>query len=379
MSRSGWAVVDDSPSAGLQRGGLAGCRGDSLGNLDLYFFGYGHDYLGCLRDFCAVAGQTPLIPRWIAGQLVEPLLGLLRRTSCCGADGASSRRTSVPLSVCIIDMDWHITETGNASHRLDRLHLEPRPVPRPARLHRLAARAGPQAPRSTCTRPRASTRTRRSIPSMAAAHGHRPGHPASRCPSTSPTRPSRRAYFELLHHPHGGSRAWTSGGWTGSRAKQQPSCAGPRPAVVAEPPALLRSRPRRRKRPFIFSRWGGLGNHRYPIGFSGDTVVDLGVAGLPAHFTATAANVGYGWWSHDIGGHMGGIEDAELYARWVQYGVFSPILRLHSTNNPYHERRPWGCDGASVPRRARRHAAAPRADPLPLQHGLAHHADEHRR
>jgi alpha-glucosidase (family GH31 glycosyl hydrolase) len=54
-----------------------------------------------------------------------------------------------------------------------------------------------------------------------------------------------------------------------------------------------------------------------------------------------AANVGYGWWSHDIGGHMGGLEDDELYARWVQYGVFSPILRLHCTNNPFHERRPW--------------------------------------
>jgi hypothetical protein len=26
----------------------------------------------------------------------------------------------------------------------------------------------------------------------------------------------------------------------------------------------------------------------------------------------------------------------------VQYGVFSPILRLHCTSNPYHERRPWG-------------------------------------
>lgn len=41
---------------------------------------------------------------------------------------------------------------------------------------------------------------------------------------------------------------------------------------------------------------------------------------------------------------MGGIEDPELYTRWVQYGVFSPILRLHSTNNPFHERLPWGYD-----------------------------------
>ncbi|MCU0486833.1 MAG: DUF5110 domain-containing protein, partial [Anaerolineales bacterium] len=58
-------------------------------------------------------------------------------------------------------------------------------------------------------------------------------------------------------------------------------------------------------------------------------------------------NVGYGWWSHDIGGHMGGIEDDELYTRWLQYGVFSPILRMHCTNSPYHERRPWGRGPAS--------------------------------
>ena len=98
------------------------------------------------------------------------------------------------------------------------------------------------------------------------------------------------------------------------------------------------------KRPFIFSRWGGLGNHRYPIGFSGDTHVTWDSLAFQPYFTATAANVNYGWWSHDIGGHMDGVEDPELYARWVQYGVFSPILRLHSTNNPYHERRPWGYD-----------------------------------
>jgi len=57
--------------------------------------------------------------------------------------------------------------------------------------------------------------------------------------------------------------------------------------------------------------------------------------------TATAANVAYGWWSHDIGGHCEGIEDPELYLRWVQFGIFSPIFRLHSTNNEFIDRRPW--------------------------------------
>jgi alpha-glucosidase (family GH31 glycosyl hydrolase) len=85
-------------------------------------------------------------------------------------------------------------------------------------------------------------------------------------------------------------------------------------------------------------------NARYPIGFSGDTVSTWASLAFQPYFTATAANVAYGWWSHDIGGHMYGERDAELYTRWVQYGVFSPILRLHSTNNPYLERRPWGYD-----------------------------------
>jgi hypothetical protein len=59
------------------------------------------------------------------------------------------------------------------------------------------------------------------------------------------------------------------------------------------------------------------------------------------YFTATAANIGYGWWSHDIGGHLFGGKDDELATRWVQLGVFSPILRLHSSSNPFITKEPW--------------------------------------
>jgi len=51
--------------------------------------------------------------------------------------------------------------------------------------------------------------------------------------------------------------------------------------------------------------------------------------------------VGYAYWSHDIGGHMPGAVDPELYTRWVQFGAFSPILRTHTTKNPDSERRIW--------------------------------------
>ena len=55
----------------------------------------------------------------------------------------------------------------------------------------------------------------------------------------------------------------------------------------------------------------------------------------------TASNIGFGLWSHDIGGHFFGSKNDELYTRWVQLGVWSPILRLHSSLNPFLTKEPW--------------------------------------
>ena len=98
---------------------------------------------------------------------------------------------------------------------------------------------------------------------------------------------------------------------------------------------------RGKTRPLIFHRWGGLGNHRYQIGFSGDTYINWRSLDFQPYFTATASNVGFGFWSHDIGGHHHGETFPELYTRWVQLGIFSPILRTHSTKDPTIERRIW--------------------------------------
>jgi hypothetical protein len=98
---------------------------------------------------------------------------------------------------------------------------------------------------------------------------------------------------------------------------------------------------REKKRALLFHRWGGLGNHRYQIGFSGDTISVWDSLAFQPYFTATAANVGYTYWSHDIGGHQPGAIEPELYLRWIQWGIFSPILRTHTTKNPEAERRIW--------------------------------------
>ncbi|MBR6794462.1 MAG: glycoside hydrolase family 31 protein, partial [Clostridia bacterium] len=73
----------------------------------------------------------------------------------------------------------------------------------------------------------------------------------------------------------------------------------------------------------------------------GDTLATWRSLRFQPEFTATASNIGYTWWSHDIGGHMHGIKDDELYLRYVQFGVFNPINRLHSSDCPVYTKEPW--------------------------------------
>lgn len=99
------------------------------------------------------------------------------------------------------------------------------------------------------------------------------------------------------------------------------------------------------RRPVIFHRWGGLGSHRYQIGFSGDALIDFPTLAFQPYFTATASNVGYSYWGHDLGGHAfsneNTVNNPELVLRWIQFGVFTPIFRTHATNDPRIERRMW--------------------------------------
>jgi alpha-glucosidase len=145
-------------------------------------------------------------------------------------------------------------------------------------------------------------------------------------------------YINLLHHPleKQGIDFW----WLDYQQEQRTKMPGVMPTWWLNY-VHFTDQQREGKRPLLFHRWGGMGNHRYQIGFSGDTVSVWDSLAFQPWFTATAANVGYAYWSHDIGGHMPGAVEPELFTRWVQFGSFSPILRTHTTKNPDSERRIW--------------------------------------
>ena len=107
-------------------------------------------------------------------------------------------------------------------------------------------------------------------------------------------------------------------------------------------------------RGLVLSRYGGLGTHRYGVGFSGDAPQSYDTLAVQVQMTSQASNVLFGYWSHDIGGfHNGtvipgfakgypyeGDEDpdnatqSELYLRWLQFGAFAPIFRTHCQEEP---------------------------------------------
>ena len=93
------------------------------------------------------------------------------------------------------------------------------------------------------------------------------------------------------------------------------------------------------QRVMILSRWGGLGSHRYPVQFSGDTYSNFETLKHQIYFTAYSGGLGAYYWSHDIGGFHNQEIDEEVYIRWVQFGCFSPVFRTHSNHGirePYN-------------------------------------------
>lgn len=89
-----------------------------------------------------------------------------------------------------------------------------------------------------------------------------------------------------------------------------------------------------------YSRWGGWGDHRNPIHFSGDADSNWAMLAFEVKLSQTSGNQGCYYWAHDIGGFFGQT-NPELLARWSQFGALSAALRVHAVSGPNTDRRPW--------------------------------------
>ncbi len=340
MSSDGVAEADDSRSFALNADGSVSPR--KKGIKDKYVFAFGKDFLGGLKEYYALTGFTPLLPKYALGNWWSRYHAYTQDEYIALMD--EFRQKDIPFTVATIDMDWHIVDevppefkphnptqcagwTGYTfnkklfpDHKKFFADLKERGLAVTMNLH-----------------PRDGVRWyEEQYPEMAKACGIDPA--TKRTVEFDLTDEKfRKAYFDILHHPYEdeGVDFWWIDWQQGTKSKMK----GLDPLWLLNHYHTL-DISRGGKSGLILSRYAGLGSHRYPIGFSGDTIVCWKSLRLQPWFTALAANVGYTWWSHDIGGHMFGKGDPELYVRWLQFGVFSPVNRLHSTKNGI-SKEPW--------------------------------------
>ncbi|MGX9824665.1 glycoside hydrolase family 31 protein [Lactococcus lactis] len=335
MSKNGFAILKDESLVLSENDDIARKSSDTI---DIYFFAYGRDYRQALKDFYHLTGNTPILPRFALGNWWSRYYEYSEESYLALIDKFSEKK--IPLSVSVIDMDWHRVKdvpskygsgwTGYSWNKT--LFPNPKRFLNSLQQRKLkvtlndhpadGVRAFEDCYLSIAKRLNLDTK----LEETAIFDFDDPNF--------------REGYFEDVHRPleEEGVDFWWLDWQQGSI-----STSGVDPLWLLNH-YQYKDAQKKHENNIILSRYAGPGSHRYPIGFSGDTIVSWESLDFQPYFTSTATNIGYTWWSHDIGGHMQGEKDAELSLRWLQYGVFSPVNRLHSSKSEFTGKEPWNFD-----------------------------------
>ena len=343
ISYDGVSIYDDSKTLLLCEDGMLEQR--KKGTKDIYVFAFGRNYIDWLNDFYKITGKPPLVPRYTLGNWWSRYRAYTQKEYEDLMIEFSHR--DIPLTIATVDMDWHWVDIKSKFGKCEKkdvkwgtgwtgyswnTELFPDYKAFLRKLHDMGLKV------TLNLHPADGVRSFEDMyPQMADAMGvDKSTEQTVKFDLTDKN--YINAYFDILHHPYEneGVDFWWIDWQQGTKSKK----AGLDPLWLLNHYHYLDT-DREERRPMILSRYAGIGSHRYPLGFSGDTAINWSVLNFQPYFTANAANCGYTWWSHDIGGHMMGEHDDELYIRWLQMAVFLPILRLHSTALETLGKEPW--------------------------------------
>ena len=353
LSRGGWSVVDDTDRHLLvptsSHWGKWVASRPEREYADIYLFAYGHDYMKALKDYTLVAGSVPMPPKYAFGYWwsrywqysdneFKDLVGQIRSLD-------------IPIDVLIVDMDWHETwglrrknsKKDEYGQRVGwtgytwKEQLFPSPSNFLEWTNKENLKTALNLHPASGIQPYEEPFER-----FANAYGW------TNMDASIPFRIDEElwadTYFNTVLAPM--ERMGVDFWWLDwQQWKQSKYTKGLSNTFWLNHTFMQHAVERGDERPMIYHRWGGLGSHRYQIGFSGDTYATWETLAFLPWFTSTASNVCYGYWGHDIGGHTTydrkHLTNPEMYLRWLQYGVFTPIFKTHCTKNKNIERRIW--------------------------------------
>ncbi len=346
LSKNGVSIIDDSLSPVIKEDGLPYERCEE--ELDIYVLMHLNDYYGALNDFYLITGKTPLVPRFALGNwwsryhpyTQNEYLGVLDRFS----------DEKVPLSIATIDMDWHYVdiEKDFKLKELGRTDIEKYGATWGWTGYSWNKNLWPDYKAALKEmKDRGLYITLNLHPKDGVRWFEDMYEDMARAMNIDPKslKPIEfdftsadylNNYFKYVMHPYeeDGVDFW----WIDYQQERTTKVKGLDPLWPLNHYHYLDN-----KKHLILSRYAGLGSHRYPLGFSGDTKIIWEFLDFMPYYTFTASNAGYTWWSHDIGAHHYGFKDDELYLRWIEFGVFSPVNRIHGNIMDVLSKEPWLC------------------------------------
>lgn len=358
ISRNGWYLLDDSNNFLFDNSAWKWAKERNNPELDWYFIAYGTDYKAALYDYIQIAGRIPLPPRYAFGYWWsrywnysdDEFRTLVTRF----------KQYNIPLDVLVIDMDWHNTDglTFKENKKLDEFGQlkgwtgytwNKSLFPDPDKF--LAWLKGQKLKTTLNLHPASGISSTEEKYGVFAKAMDFDTIGRKNIPFEVADKKFMTNLFNIELDPlqeKGVSFWWLDWQqWTFSN-----KMAGLNNTWWLNYCFFSHMEQQAKQRPLLYHRWGGLGNHRYQIGFSGDAIISWKSLDFQPYFTSTASNVLYGYWSHDLGGHMFGDVpddekkiDPEMYTRWMQYGVFTPIFRTHSSKDPRLIKEIWNFTG----------------------------------
>ncbi|MCM1477417.1 MAG: DUF5110 domain-containing protein [Bacteroides sp.] len=338
LSKDGWYMIDDGQSDLLVNGWIQP-RNTANHIQDQYCFIYGNDFRAALSSLGAISGRVPMTRKYIHGvwycrywdYTADEFLDIVR-----GYD-----ENDFPLDNIVFDMGWHTnnatTGTGhNGNLSWNGYSWNKELIPNPKALIDSCHNRGVTV--SLNDHPHDGVRPHEDSYSAFIAEL---GHTGSDVPLFNPADSAYMAAF--FNHAHRPSEDMGVDFWwlDWQQNYLYPKVPGHQSTTLQWLNELYyRDSQAKGQRGAGYSRWGGWGDHRHPIQFSGDAQSNWPILAFEVKLTACSGQGGCYYWAHDIGGFRGE-PNPELTTRWTQFGALSAALRVHSTKDARLDRRPW--------------------------------------
>lgn len=94
-------------------------------------------------------------------------------------------------------------------------------------------------------------------------------------------------------------------------------------------------------RPYLISRSGSVGMHRYVQTWTGDNRTSWKTLKFNIKMGIGLSLSGIYNFGHDVGGFSGPAPEPELFVRWIQNGIVHPRFTIHSWNDDTTVNEPW--------------------------------------